>query len=64
MVSDKIKVCAGQNGLLEAANHKADWVMSAMVGSAGLLPGLAAISSGANLALANKKRVWLLLAQS
>ena len=51
----KIKVCAGQNGLLEAANHKADWVMSAIVGSAGLLPGLAAISSGANLALANKE---------
>ena len=50
-----IEVCAGLNGLLEVASRQADWVMSSIVGSAGLLPGLKAIESGANLALANKE---------
>ena len=50
-----IEVCAGLNGLLEVASRQADWVMSSIVGSAGLLPGLKALESGANLALANKE---------
>ena len=51
----KIEVCAGINGLLEVASRKVDWVMSSIVGSAGLLPGLKALEVGANLALANKE---------
>ena len=51
----KIEVCAGINGLLEVASRHADWVMSSIVGSAGLLPGLKALEAGANLALANKE---------
>lgn len=50
-----IEVFAGQNGLLEASSRQADWVMSSIVGSAGLLPGLKALETGANLALANKE---------
>ena len=51
----KIEVCAGINGILEVASRKVDWVMSSIVGSAGLLPGLKALEAGANLALANKE---------
>ena len=49
------KVLAGKNGILEVASMKVDWVMSAIIGSAGLLPGLTALQAGANLALANKE---------
>ena len=51
----KIEVCAGINGLLEVDSRQAEWVMSAIVGSAGLRPGLKALETGANLALANKE---------
>jgi len=51
----QIEVCAGINGILEVASQKVDWVMSSIVGSAGLLPGLKALEAGANLALANKE---------
>ena len=46
---------AGQAALLEAATRPADWVMSAIVGAAGLEPGLKALEQGATLALANKE---------
>ena len=51
----RIEVCAGINGIMEVASRQADWVMSSIVGSAGLLPGLKALEAGANLALANKE---------
>ena len=51
----KIKVCAGTSGILEVSSQQTDWVMSAIVGSAGLLPGLSALEAGANVALANKE---------
>ena len=51
----KIEVCAGPSGILEVSSQQADWVMSAIVGSAGLLPGISALESGANVALANKE---------
>ena len=51
----KIKVCAGASGILEVSSQQTDWVMSAIVGSAGLLPGLSALEAGANVALANKE---------
>lgn len=46
---------AGPEALLEAAAMPADWVMSAIVGAAGLAPGLLALAQGTTLALANKE---------
>lgn len=46
---------AGAAALAEAARIPADWVMSAIVGIAGLEPGYAALESGGVLALANKE---------
>lgn len=50
-----IKVAAGLSGLIEAAEMQSDWVMAAIVGTAGLRPTLAAARRGANIALANKE---------
>lgn len=50
-----IAVAAGDAAVVEAATRPADLVMAAIVGSAGLAPSLAAIRSGATLALANKE---------
>ncbi|MTH97105.1 1-deoxy-D-xylulose-5-phosphate reductoisomerase [Roseibium sp. RKSG952] len=50
-----VKAAAGQAAIKEAAAHPADWVMSAIVGSAGLAPGIEALKQGATLALANKE---------
>ncbi len=50
-----VKAAAGETALIEAAARPADWVMSAIVGAAGLAPGLAALEQGATLALANKE---------
>jgi 1-deoxy-D-xylulose-5-phosphate reductoisomerase len=50
-----IDVAAGPGALLEAAEQQADWVMSAIVGAAGLLPGLRALAHCKTLALANKE---------
>ena len=51
-----IKIVSGRQGLLEAARHQpCDIVLSAVVGSVGLEPLLAAIKAGKNIALANKE---------
>jgi 1-deoxy-D-xylulose-5-phosphate reductoisomerase len=50
-----IAVAAGTPALIEAATRPADWVMSAIVGAAGLAPGFKALEQGATLALANKE---------
>jgi 1-deoxy-D-xylulose-5-phosphate reductoisomerase len=50
-----VEAAAGRPALLEAAQRPADWVMSAIVGAAGLEPGLNALQTGATLALANKE---------
>ncbi|WP_176473882.1 1-deoxy-D-xylulose-5-phosphate reductoisomerase [Actibacterium ureilyticum] len=50
-----VAVAAGRAALIEAARRPADWVMSAIVGADGLAPGLAALETGATLALANKE---------
>jgi 1-deoxy-D-xylulose-5-phosphate reductoisomerase len=50
-----IEVAAGTGALIEAASRPADWVMSAIVGAAGLAPGFRALAQGATLALANKE---------
>ncbi|WP_422028675.1 1-deoxy-D-xylulose-5-phosphate reductoisomerase [Roseovarius sp.] len=51
----KVEAAAGDTALIEAAQRPAHWVMSAIVGAAGLRPGLAALERGATLALANKE---------
>ena len=50
-----VAVAAGPQAIAEAADRPADWVMSAIVGAAGLVPGLRALRHGATLALANKE---------
>lgn len=50
-----IACAAGQNAIAEAADRPADWVMSAIVGAAGLVPGMRALRHGGTLALANKE---------
>ncbi|ATG35501.1 1-deoxy-D-xylulose 5-phosphate reductoisomerase Dxr [Phaeobacter piscinae] len=50
-----VAAAAGQAALAEAAARPVDWVMSAIVGAAGLAPGLEALKQGATLALANKE---------
>lgn len=51
-----VNIVHGAQGYLEAAaGCGADMVLSAMVGAAGLMPTLAAVKSGADIALANKE---------
>lgn len=50
-----VQAAAGQAALIEAGARPADWVMSAIVGAAGLAPGIEALKQGATLALANKE---------
>ena len=45
----------GEAAAVEAAGRKADWIMAAIVGMAGLRPTWAAAATGAALALANKE---------
>lgn len=49
------QVLAGKNAILEVAKIKCDLFISAIVGAAGMLPTLAAIEVGSNIALANKE---------
>ena len=50
-----IAAAAGAGAILEAASRPVDWAMSAIVGAAGLPPGLKVLEQGATLALANKE---------
>lgn len=50
-----VKVLAGPDGVREVAGAGADITVTAMVGSAGILPTLDAIASGSDIALANKE---------
>ena len=50
-----VEAAAGTRALIEAAERPADWIMSAIVGAAGLAPGFRALAQGATLALANKE---------
>lgn len=55
LVGTGVKAAAGTAAVIEAAAMGADWVMSAIVGAAGLAPTLAAARTGAVIALANKE---------
>jgi 1-deoxy-D-xylulose-5-phosphate reductoisomerase len=50
-----VETAAGRAAVIEAATREAQWVMSAIVGFAGLAPTLAAARTGAVIALANKE---------
>jgi len=50
-----VAAAAGDAAVLEASTIEVDWVMSAIVGAAGLAPTLAAARTGAVIALANKE---------
>ena len=50
-----VAAAAGPQAIAEAADRPADWVMSAIVGAAGLVPGFRALRHGTTLALANKE---------
>ena len=50
-----VAAAAGGAAIIEAAGSGADWVMSAIVGAAGLAPTLAAARAGSIIALANKE---------
>ncbi len=57
LVSDlDVEIVSGQEGAVSAAAwSECDLVVSGVVGSAGLLPAMAALKAGKNLALANKE---------
>jgi 1-deoxy-D-xylulose-5-phosphate reductoisomerase len=50
-----IETGAGEQALIEAAQRPAEWVLAAIVGSAGLKSALAAARRGVTVALANKE---------
>ncbi|WP_119165715.1 1-deoxy-D-xylulose-5-phosphate reductoisomerase [Algihabitans albus] len=50
-----VEAAAGVEAVVEAAERPADFVMSAIVGAAGLAPTLAAVRRGAVIGLANKE---------
>jgi 1-deoxy-D-xylulose-5-phosphate reductoisomerase len=50
-----IEAQAGEEAIIEAASLGADWVMAAIVGTAGLRPVMAALRGGGTVALANKE---------
>jgi 1-deoxy-D-xylulose-5-phosphate reductoisomerase len=52
-----VEVAAGDAAVTDCARADAEWVMSAIVGVAGLAPTLAAVQSGAVVGLANKESI-------
>lgn len=55
-IPSDIEVAYGENGLIRAASHEdADFVVTAILGSRGLKPTLAAIEHGKTIGLANKE---------
>ncbi|PTE22019.1 1-deoxy-D-xylulose-5-phosphate reductoisomerase [Cereibacter changlensis JA139] len=55
LLGSGVEVAAGAQAITEAADRPADWAMSAIVGAAGLAPGMRALRHGRTLALANKE---------
>ncbi len=55
LAGTSVAVAAGPDAIVEAASRPVDWALSAIVGAAGLMPGITALSHGTTLALANKE---------
>jgi 1-deoxy-D-xylulose-5-phosphate reductoisomerase len=52
-----VETAAGEGAVIAAAGEASDWVMASIVGVAGLRPTLAAVRTGALIALANKESI-------
>ncbi|MBL41584.1 MAG: 1-deoxy-D-xylulose-5-phosphate reductoisomerase [Rhodospirillaceae bacterium] len=50
-----IEILSGRKSLIESASIPVDWVMSSIVGMAGLEPTISAVKQGTTVALANKE---------
>jgi len=50
-----VEIAAGRQAVIEAAMRPSDWIMSAIVGTAGLEPTFKAVERGAIIGLANKE---------
>jgi 1-deoxy-D-xylulose-5-phosphate reductoisomerase len=50
-----VEIAAGRRAVIEAAMRPSDWIMSAIVGTAGLEPTFKAVERGAIIGLANKE---------
>mgnify|MGYP000618117679 CR=1 FL=1 len=58
LADTNIKVCAGMDGLLEAATQEqCSVVVTAIVGMIGIRPTIAAMKAGKDIALANKENI-------
>ena len=55
LAGQNIQVASGEKAIIEAGEREVDLLMAAIVGSAGLLPTVAAIKKGTTVALANKE---------
>lgn len=55
LAGSSVEAAAGPDAIAEAAARPVDWALSAIVGAAGLVPGLEALAHGTTLALANKE---------
>ncbi len=55
LAGSSCEAAAGPQAVIEAADRPAEWVMSAIVGAAGLEPTLTAVRRGAIVGLANKE---------
>ena len=55
LAGSEVEPAAGASAVIEAADQPAEWVMSAIVGAAGLEATLAAVRRGAVIGLANKE---------
>ena len=55
LAGQNIQVASGEKAIIEAGAREVDLLMAAIVGSAGLLPTVAAIRQGTTVALANKE---------
>ncbi len=55
LAGSNVEAAAGADAVREAAQRPVDWTMSAILGSAGLVPGFEVVRRGGTLALANKE---------
>ena len=55
LVGQNTQVASGEKAIIEAGEREVDLLMAAIVGTAGLLPTVAAIRKGTTVALANKE---------
>jgi len=55
LAGSNVEIGIGPEALIEAGERSADFVMAAIIGAAGLMPTLAAVSQGKHVGLANKE---------